>query len=109
MLLITSCEARRGLAQCNMPQPAPVLCVDEVAFKKGHKYVTVISDVHGQAPYVTDDRCYLRSQSPQQLEDIRTLSMDMNSAYIRAARFHLPAATSKIVLTTSTLPKYSVG
>lgn len=92
----------RGLARCNMPQSAPDLCVDEVAFKKGHKYVTVISDVHGKALHVTDDRgveslaCYLRSLSSQQREDIRTLSMDMNPAYISAARFHLPTATSKI-------------
>ena len=93
---------RRGLARCPVPQSASDLCVDEVAFKKGHKYVTVISDVQGKALHVTDDRgveslaVYLRGLSPQQRNDIRTLSMDMNPAYISAARFHLPAATSKI-------------
>jgi len=58
--------------------------------------------VHGKALHVTDDRgvesleVYLRGLLPQQRNDIRTLSMDINPAYITAARFHLPAATSKI-------------
>ena len=30
--------------------------VDEVAFKKGHRYITVISDRDGQALALTDDR-----------------------------------------------------
>lgn len=71
--------------------------------KKGLKYVTVITDLHDKTLHVTENRgveslaCYLRSLSSQQREDIRTLSMDMNSAYISAARFHLPTATGKIV------------
>ncbi|STT81696.1 transposase [Klebsiella pneumoniae] len=30
--------------------------VDEVAFKKGHRYITVISDRDGRALALTDDR-----------------------------------------------------
>lgn len=39
---------KRGLARRKAPQSARHLCVDEVAFKKGHQYVTVISDTQGQ-------------------------------------------------------------
>ncbi len=76
--------------------------VDEVAFKKGHRYITVISDRDGRALALTDDRgtesCrgYLRTLTDGQLLAIKTLSMDMNAGYIRAARIHLPSAVEKI-------------
>ncbi|EPK3284977.1 TPA: ISL3 family transposase, partial [Serratia marcescens] len=76
--------------------------VDEVAFKKGHRYITVISDRDGQALALTDDRGteilagYLRTLTDGQLLAIKTLSMDMNAGYIRAARIHLPSAVEKI-------------
>jgi transposase len=76
--------------------------VDEVGFKKGHQYVTVISDRQGRALQLTDDRgveslaSYLRSLRDHQLDEIKTLSMDMNMAYISAARIHLPNAVDKI-------------
>ncbi|EAA1351207.1 transposase [Escherichia coli] len=76
--------------------------VDEVAFKKGHRYITVISDRDGRALALTDDRGteslagYLRTLTDGQLLAIKTLSMDMNAGYIRAARIHLPCAVEKI-------------
>lgn len=76
--------------------------VDEVAFKKGHQYITVISDREGRALALTDDRgteslaSYLRTLTDGQLEAIKTFSMDMNAGYIRAARIHLPRAVEKI-------------
>ncbi|MFC0141017.1 ISL3 family transposase [Erwinia mallotivora] len=93
---------KRGLARRKTPQSARHLCVDEVAFKKGHQYVTVISDTQGQALELRDDRSveslagYLRSLSDRQVESIKTLSMDMNPAYISAARIHLSNAVEKI-------------
>ena len=93
---------RRGLSRCEATRSGTHLCVDEVAFKKGHQYVTVISDVQGKALAITDDRGveslagYLRILSPEQKDSIRTLSMDMNPAYISAARIHLPDALRKI-------------
>ena len=76
--------------------------MDEVAFKKGHRYITVISDRDGRALALTDD-CgteslagYLRTLTDEQLLAIKTLSMDMNAGYIRAARIHLPCAVEKI-------------
>jgi len=76
--------------------------VDKVGFKKGHQYVTVISDRQGRALNLTDDRgveslaSYLRSLRDHQLDEIKTLSMDMNMAHISAARIHLPNALDKI-------------
>lgn len=76
--------------------------MDEVAFKKGHRYITVISDRDGRALALTDDRGteslagYLRTLTDGQLLAIKTLSMDMNAGYIRAARIHLPCAVEKI-------------
>ncbi|CAI6215376.1 Putative transposase [Escherichia coli] len=80
--------------------------VDEVAFKKGHRYITVISDRDGRALALTDDRGtgslagYLRTLTDGQLLAIKTLSMDMNAGYIRAARIH-PVQLRKSPLTAS--------
>ncbi|HGX4168918.1 TPA: type II secretion system protein GspL [Escherichia coli] len=56
----------------------------------------------GRALALTDDRGteslagYLRTLTDGQLLAIKTLSMDMNAGYIRAARIHLPCAVEKI-------------
>jgi len=93
----------RGLARCHCIRSGADLCVDEVAFKKGHQYITIISDIQEKALAITDD-CgveslagYLRTLSSDQKSDIRTLSMDMNPANISAARTHLADAMKKIV------------
>lgn len=93
---------KRGLARIKKPLAARHMNVDEVAFKKGHRCITVISDRQGRALALTDDRgteslaCYLRSLTDRQLESVKTCSIDMNAGYIRAARVHLPDAVSKI-------------
>ncbi|EMO8003063.1 ISL3 family transposase [Salmonella enterica] len=93
---------KRGLARIKKPLAGRHMNVDEVAFKKGHRYITVISDRDGQALALTDDRGteslagYLRTLTDGQLLAIKTLSMDMNAGYIRAARIHLPSAVEKI-------------
>lgn len=93
---------KRGLARIKKPLAARHMNVDEVAFKKGHRYITVISDREGQALALTDDRGteslagYLRTLTDRQLDSVKTFSMDMNAGYIRAARIHLPDAVSKI-------------
>lgn len=93
---------KRGLARIKKPLAARHMNVDEVAFKKGHRYITVISDRDGRALALTDDRGkeslagYLRTLTDGQLQAIKTLSMDMNAGYIRAARIHLPCAVDKI-------------
>lgn len=93
---------KRGLARIKKPLSARHMNVDEVAFKKGHRYITVISDREGRALALTDDRgteslaSYLRTLTDSQLEAVKTFSMDMNAGYIRAARIHLPEAVGKI-------------
>lgn len=93
---------KRGLARIKKPLSARHINVDEVAFKKGHRYITVISDREGRALALTDDRgteslaSYLRTITDSQLEAVKTFSMDMNAGYIRAARIHLPGAVGKI-------------
>ncbi|MGU3414214.1 ISL3 family transposase [Enterobacter bugandensis] len=93
---------KRGLARIKRPLSARHMNVDEVAFKKGHRYITVISDREGRALALTDDRgteslaSYLRTLTNSQLEAVKTFSMDMNAGYIRAARIHLPGAVGKI-------------
>ncbi|HAJ5517811.1 TPA: ISL3-like element ISKox3 family transposase, partial [Klebsiella pneumoniae] len=47
---------KRGLARIKKPLSARHMNVDEVAFKKGHRYITVISDRDGRALALTDDR-----------------------------------------------------
>lgn len=93
---------KRGMKRIKKPLSARHMNVDEVAFKKGHRYITVISDREGRALALTDDRGteslagYLRSLSDAQILAVKTLSMDMNAGYIRAARLNLPEAVSKI-------------
>ena len=93
---------KRGLARIKKPLSARHMNVDEVAFKKGHRYITVISDRKGRALALTDDRgteslaSYLRTLTDSQLQAVKTFSMDMNAGYIRAARIHLPGAVEKI-------------
>ncbi|MCP2006193.1 UNVERIFIED_ORG: transposase [Buttiauxella agrestis ATCC 33320] len=47
---------KRGLARIKRPLSAPHINVVEVAFKKGHRYITVVPDRDGQALALTDDR-----------------------------------------------------
>ena len=72
---------KRGLARIKKPLPACHMNVDEIAFKKGHRYITVISDRDGHALALTDDRgieslaSYLHTLTDGQLLAIKTLSM----------------------------------
>lgn len=93
---------KRGLARIKKPLSARHMNVDEVAFKKGHRYITVISDREGRALALTDERgkeslaSYLRTLTDSQLKAIKMFSMDMKAGYIRSARIHLPDAVEKI-------------
>ena len=72
---------KRGLARIKKPLPACHMNVDEIAFKKGNRYITVISDRDGRALALTGDRgteslaSYLRTLTDGQLLAIKTLSM----------------------------------
>lgn len=79
------------------------LSVDEIAIAKGHTYLTIISDQDSGAVIAVNDgrkkeslADYLQSLSPQALQRIKTISMDMAASYIAAARAHIPDAEKKI-------------
>ncbi len=47
---------KRGLSRITKPLSARHMNVDKVAFKKGHRYISVISDRDGRALALADDR-----------------------------------------------------
>ncbi len=93
---------QRGLAR-KKEQVVANICVDEVAYKKGHKYFTVVSDADtATVLYVgigRDQKVLMRwfqQLSTEQLNGIRSMSMDMWPAYISATLACLPDAKKKI-------------
>lgn len=94
---------KRGLAR-RQAEPVPRLGVDEKAFRKGHKYVTIVTDLdQGRVLYVAKDRKqssfdgFWKTLTPEQLAGIEAVAMDMHDPYVASAREHLPAAEDKIV------------
>jgi transposase len=78
--------------------------VDEKAFRRGHKYVTVVCDAdRGTVEYVADDRekasleGYYAGLSEEQKTGLEAVAMDMWEPYVQATRAALPAAEDKIV------------
>jgi len=77
------------------------LSIDEKSFKKGHQYVTVLSDpVGGSVLDVAEgrskDACVKLIQKtlkPRQRTQVKSISMDMWKAFIGAAQKTLPQAT----------------
>ena len=92
---IMSRAVKRGLAvrsQIDLQN----LAVDEVCSKKGHEYVTVVSNDAGQVLDIAPERTkasllsFYNSLSPSELGRIETVSMDMCQAYIYATKEALP-------------------
>ena len=93
----------RGLAQRKL-EAVHLLGVDEKAFRKGHDYVSVVCNLEdGAVQYVGDDRKketlaeFYNQLTPQQLEEVYAVAMDMWAPYIEATREQLPEADEKIV------------
>lgn len=93
----------RGLKQ-RQAEPLPYLGVDEKAFRKGHKYVTIVTDAtRGHVLYVAEDRKqssldgFWKTLTPEQMKSIDAVTMDMCQAYENSVRAHLPDANDKIV------------
>jgi transposase len=93
----------RGLAR-RAAEPIPRLGVDEKAFRKGHRYVTIVTDLDGgRVLYVAKDRQqssldgFWPTLTSQQLASIEAVAMDMWEAYENSVRQHLPGAAEKIV------------
>ena len=73
----------RGKARLNL-QPPTVVHVDETAYQKGHKYVTVINDAEGRVRWVAPGRdsktlgTYYKNLGQHGLQDLRHAVMDMS-------------------------------
>ncbi len=92
----------RGLAR-RKEQVVANICVDEVSYRKRHKYLTIVSNADtGTVLYVGIGRdklalmSWYQQLSPAQLEGIRSVSMDMWPAYIQATKACLANANEKI-------------
>ena len=103
---------KRGLARRN-EHTVIDLGVDETAFKKRHDYVTIVSDQKtGHVLFVGKDRKkgtlgdWYRSLSNEQLEAIRSVSMDMWPAFINATLDCVPDAVDKVAFDKFHVAKY---
>jgi len=93
----------RGLER-RKAEPVPALGVDEKAFRKGHKYFTLVNDLlRSRVLYVAEDRTqssldgFWGTVTTEQRASIEAVAMDMWDPYIASLREHLPEAGKKIV------------
>lgn len=75
------------------------LCIDEVAYRKGHCYVTVISDLQtrrvvwvGKGRDKATVAAFFDEIGPDKTAQIQCFSMDMSAAYIAAVQEAAPGA-----------------
>lgn len=94
---------KRGL-QKRKAEPVEHLGVDEKAFRKGHKYLTLVNDLRGsRVLYVAEDRKqssldgFWPTLTAEQIAGIQAVAMDMWDPYLNSVREHLPEADRKIV------------
>jgi len=93
----------RGLGR-RKTEKIPYLGVDEKAFRKGHKYFTLVNDLSGnRVLYVAEDReqksldGFWPTLTEEQRNSIAAVAMDMWDPYVKSVREHLPESASKIV------------
>ncbi len=94
---------KRGLKR-RQAEPVARLGVDEKAFRKGHKYLTIVNDlVQNRVLYVAEDRKkdsldgFWKTLTEKQQEGIEAVAMDMWDPYIDSVRAHVADADGKIV------------
>ena len=101
---------KRGLAR-RQTETVSHIGVDETAFKKGHDYVTVVSDGK-RVLHVADERktssldSYYDTLTDEQKAGIVSISMDMWPAYIKATLENIPDARAKIAFDKFHVAKY---
>jgi len=101
--LILDRAVERGLAR-RQAEPVQRLGVDEKAFQKGHRYFTLVNDLdRGRVLYVAEDReeksldGFWSTLTPEQIQSIEAVAVDMWDAYLNSIRKHVPEADRKIV------------
>jgi len=94
----------RGLLRKESSGVIRYLGVDEKAFKRGHHYLTVVSDLEqGSVEYLAEHRTseslqgYYQKLSEEQKQGIWAVAMDMHQPYVHATSEHLPEGAQKIV------------
>jgi transposase len=94
---------KRGLAR-RQAEEIPQLGVDEKAFRKGHKYLTLVNDLkRNRVLYVAEDReqgsldGFWSTITAEQRASIEAVALDMWDPYVASLREHLPKAEQKIV------------
>lgn len=101
---------KRGLAR-RKRMPSRQIGVDETAFRKGHDYISVVSE-RAAVLHVTDDRKqssldgYYAGLSEAERGAIDSVSMHMWPAFIGATRAALPDAYTKIAFDKFHAAKY---
>ncbi len=92
------------LLERRQAEPLPQLGVDEKAFRKGHKYFTLVNDLErSRVLYVAEDRTqasldgFWQTLTEGQRESIEAIAMDMWDPYVASVREHLREGRQKIV------------
>lgn len=93
----------RGLER-RKEESVTLLGVDEKAFRRGHKYVTLVNDlVRSRVLYVAEDRTeksldgFWETLSAERRAGVEAVAVDMWDPYLSSLRNHLPEAGKKIV------------
>ena len=93
----------RGRAR-KVAQPIPYIGVDEKAFRKGHRYHTIVCDLErSTVEFVAEERrteslaAYYQALTEAQRDGLKAVAMDMWEPYIIATRDGLPEGGAKIV------------
>jgi transposase len=93
----------RGRAR-KVAQPRPYIGVDEKAFRKGHRYHTIVCDLErSTVEFVGEDRkteslaAYYQQLTDEQRTGLKAVAMDMWEPYIGATRDGLPDGEQRIV------------
>jgi transposase len=84
--------------------PLPRIGIDEKAFAKGQSYLTLLYDLDNSTVEAISDgndtesgiACFSQL-TPEQLQSVQAVAMDMSAAYVKAAKQVIPLAEHKIV------------
>jgi transposase len=94
----------RGQAAKGMATPRQI-GIDEKAISKGHHYMILVCDLEAvTVEYIGEERTeaslstYFAAFTPEELQQIEAISLDMWPAYIKACKSYVPQAEKKMVV-----------
>lgn len=106
---------QRGLRR-KAPRLIEYMGVDEKAIARGQKYFTLVCDLkRGTVEHIGDGRdrrsfeSYLENLSPEQIQALVAIAMDMHEAYVQAALAKVPDADRKIVFDLYHIMQHMTG